>query len=96
LGGRPAGKRSPQGRKQSGREMAGTRVDADRLRLELARRGWYECDLAVAAEISAATVTAALQGKAISARTLRKIALALTKAPVLDQLDALLLEAKVP
>src|SRR5437868_6486161 len=74
--------------------MAGTRVDADRLWLELARRGWYEGDLAVVAEISAATVTAALQGWAISARTLREIALALTRAPVLDQLDWLLQEAE--
>lgn len=72
--------------------VTATAIDPDRLRLrrELARRGWHESDLARAANISPATVTAAVHGRCISARTLRKIAVALTQMPVIPELDALL------
>jgi transcriptional regulator with XRE-family HTH domain len=69
--------------------MAGTRVQADRLRLELARRGWDGCDLATAAGVSCATVSAAIRGRPISTVTLRKMVLALSRAPVLPGVDEL-------
>jgi transcriptional regulator with XRE-family HTH domain len=69
--------------------MAGTRVHADRLRLELARRGWDGCDLATAAGLSCATVSAAIQGRRVSTTTLRKMVLALSRAPVLPGIDEL-------
>lgn len=69
--------------------MGRTRVDADRLRLELARRGWDGCDLAAAAGLSRATVTAAVRGRQVSTTTLRKIVLALSRAPVLPGIDDL-------
>ncbi|MHB1500177.1 MAG: helix-turn-helix domain-containing protein [Candidatus Dormibacteria bacterium] len=50
---------------------------ADRLRFELARRGWGNADLARAARVSAPTVTAALSGRPVAPRTLMRIAVAL-------------------
>jgi transcriptional regulator with XRE-family HTH domain len=69
--------------------MARTRIDAERLRFELARRGWDGCDLATAAGLSAATVSAAVQGRSISTLTLRKMVLALSRAPLLPGVDEL-------
>jgi hypothetical protein len=69
--------------------MARTRVDAERLRFELARRGWDGCDLATAAGLSAATVSSAIQGRSISTVTLRKMVLALSRAPTLPGVDDL-------
>jgi transcriptional regulator with XRE-family HTH domain len=61
------------------------------MRNELARRGWSAADLARAARVSAPTISAALAGRPISAQSLRLIAAALTKAPVIDVIDSLIL-----
>jgi len=61
--------------------MAGTRVEAERLRLELARRGWDGCDLATAAGLSTATVSATIRGRPVSTATLRKMVVALSRHP---------------
>lgn len=66
-------------------------VHPGRLRAELARRGWAAADLARAANVSAPTVSAALAGRAISAQSLHKLAIALTAAPCLDVIDKLIL-----
>lgn len=58
---------------------------------EVARRGWNFADLAHAAGISSATVTAARAGRPVSPKTLRSIATALASAPSLDGVDELLL-----
>jgi hypothetical protein len=69
--------------------MAGTRVQSDRLRLELARRGWDGSDLAAAAGLSCATVSTAIRGLPVSTVTLRKMVLSLSRAPVLPDIDNL-------
>jgi len=66
-------------------------VHPGRLRSELARRGWAAADLARNAGVSAPTVSAALAGRAISAQSLQKLAIALTAAPCLDVIDKLIL-----
>jgi transcriptional regulator with XRE-family HTH domain len=66
-------------------------VHPGRLRNELARRGWSAADLARESGISAPTVSAALAGRAISAQSLQRLAVALTKAPTLDVIDKLIL-----
>lgn len=58
---------------------------------EVARRGWNFTDLANAAGISSATVTAARAGRPVSPKSLRSIAAALASAPPLDGVDELLL-----
>ena len=69
--------------------MARTRVHAERLRFELARRGWDGCDLATAAGLSAATVSAAIQGRHVSIATVRKMVVALSRTPVLPGIEQL-------
>jgi transcriptional regulator with XRE-family HTH domain len=69
----------------------GVAVNPDRLRLELARRGWSNTDLARAARLSHATVSAAAAGRPVSPTSLRLIAAALATAPTLAGVDALLL-----
>lgn len=66
------------------------RVNGNRLERELARRGWTGQDLALAARLSPATVSAARQGRSVNLRTLSRMATALLKAPVVDGLEALL------
>lgn len=68
----------------------GVGINHELLRRELARRGWTNSDLARAARISHATVSAACAGKPISAVTLRLIADALASSPVLPEIDRLL------
>jgi lambda repressor-like predicted transcriptional regulator len=58
---------------------------------ELARRGWSHTDLARAARLSNATVSAACAGRRVSPTTLRLIAAALATAPTLAGVDGLLL-----
>ncbi len=58
---------------------------------EVARRGWSLTDLAHAAGVSSATVTAARAGRPVSPKSLRSIAAALASAPPLDGVDELLL-----
>jgi transcriptional regulator with XRE-family HTH domain len=69
----------------------GIALNADRLRLELARRGWSHSDLARAAHVSPATVSAAAAGRRLSPATLRCIVTALSAAPPLAEIDNLLL-----
>ena len=59
----------------------GLAVRADVLAREVARRGWTLADLAKAAGLSGATMTAARAGRPISPRSLRRIAAALASAP---------------
>ncbi len=63
---------------------------ADRLRFELARRGWGNADLARAARVSAPTVTAALSGRPVAPRTLMRIAVALADTPPVAGVDDIL------
>jgi hypothetical protein len=65
-------------------------VATERLRYELALRGWGNGDLARVAGISAPTVTAVLAGKPIAPGTFRKIAIALTKESAVAGADSIL------
>ena len=65
-------------------------ISRTRLDRELAYRGWTAGDLARAAGISAATLSGARNGRRVSHRTLRLIALALSRAPVVAGIEALL------
>jgi lambda repressor-like predicted transcriptional regulator len=64
---------------------------AEILALEVARRGWNLADLAHAAGVSSATVTAARAGRPVSSKSLRSIAAALAAAQPIDGVDELLL-----
>ena len=66
------------------------RLSRARLELELVRRGWTGQDLAQAAGISAATVSAARRGRAVHASTVRRMAIALQRAPVIEAMEILL------
>jgi transcriptional regulator with XRE-family HTH domain len=68
----------------------GVPINAEYLRRELARRGWNSNDLARAAKLSHATVSAACTGRMVSPTTLRLIASALSRAAVVTGVDALL------
>lgn len=70
--------------------MAAGKVKVDRLRRELVLRGWNGVDLAYFAQVSPATVSAALQGRLVSSTTIRKMALALSKAPPVAGAEELL------
>jgi len=61
--------------------QVGVRLNVSRLRHEMACRGLTGSELAAAAGISTATMSAAMQGRSVSPRTLRKIALALSRTP---------------
>lgn len=52
--------------------------------------GLHGCDLARLAGVSAATMSSAMHGRPVSPRTIRKIAAALTRVPVVPGLDDLL------
>jgi lambda repressor-like predicted transcriptional regulator len=67
----------------------GVIVHPGQLRLELARRGWSAADLARQAGVSPPTLSAALAGRAISARSLRLVAEALGRVPPLPIVDSL-------
>lgn len=56
-------------------------VDSERLHREITRRGWSPVDLARAARLSPATVSAALNGRPIAAASLALMAKALSAAP---------------
>jgi transcriptional regulator with XRE-family HTH domain len=70
--------------------MAAARINQLRLRREMAARGWNACDLAELAGLSAATLTAALQGRAVSLRTIQKIAVAIARTPAIPEAVELL------
>jgi lambda repressor-like predicted transcriptional regulator len=61
----------------------------------MTRRGWAAVDLARRARLSPATVSAALAGRPIAARSLTMIAQALATAPAVDAIDALIMSAQV-
>lgn len=65
-------------------------VSRIRLEHELVRRGWTGQDLALAAGLSAATVSAARRGRRVHASTVRRMAIALQRAPVIEAVEALL------
>ena len=67
-----------------------TTLSRSRLDQELVRRGWTANDLALAAGVSAGTLSGARHGRPVAPRTLRKIALALSKAPVVAGIEELL------
>ena len=66
-------------------------VHPGRLRFEIARRGWNPIDLARAARLSPATISAALSGRPISATSLKLIAKALADLPPSEVIDRLIL-----
>lgn len=66
-----------------------TTVSRSRLDFEVALRGWTASDLRHAAGVSAATLSGARHGR-VAPRTLYKIALALSKAPVVAGIEDLL------
>lgn len=63
-----------------------------RLRHELARRGWTVADLSARAGVSAATLSAVMAGRPVRPTTAKRIALAISKAPVVDGMDRILTE----
>lgn len=65
-------------------------VQVPLLRQEMARRGWDGSDLARAARLSPATISAALAGRPIAARSLALIAAALAHVPAVEAIDRLL------
>lgn len=69
----------------------GLAINPENLERELARRGWSHSDLARAAHLSHATVSAVCSGQRISPSTLRLIVAALASAPTLSGVDSLLL-----
>jgi transcriptional regulator with XRE-family HTH domain len=69
----------------------GVVVHPGRLRLELARRGWSATDLARESGVSRPTISAALAGKAIAARSVGLMARALARVPAEPVIDALVL-----
>jgi transcriptional regulator with XRE-family HTH domain len=72
--------------------MAAARINHRRLRREMASRGWNASDVAQLAGLSPATLTAVLQGRSVSPRTIRKIALVIARTPAIPEAVELLEE----
>jgi lambda repressor-like predicted transcriptional regulator len=71
--------------------MAGSiSLEPEKLRFEIARRGWQAVDLAREARLSLPTISCALQGRILKATTVVKIAKALSGTPPMEEVDALL------
>jgi len=70
--------------------MAAAKVNAERLRREMLLRGWDGVDLAYHAVVSPATVSHAVQGHQVSTTTIRRLATALTRQPVIVGAEELL------
>jgi lambda repressor-like predicted transcriptional regulator len=68
------------------------RVNGRALRQEMARRGLSPRDIAVSGKLSVLTVRSALASRRIAPRSLKIIAEALDRFPVLQVVDALLLD----
>jgi hypothetical protein len=64
-------------------------LNAEQLRLEMALRGWDAVDLARASRLSTATVSTALAGKPIAAKSVAQIATAITQTPANDVINRL-------
>lgn len=60
----------------------------------MTRRGWAATDLARESRLSNATISSALTGKAIAEASLALIARALSRAPVLEVVDALIMSER--
>ena len=60
-----------------------TRIDASALRRELARRGLTQAEMARLAGVSEATLSHAAGGRAVSIQTVRKLAVAIVRTPVM-------------
>jgi transcriptional regulator with XRE-family HTH domain len=67
----------------------GVQINGARLRRELERRGLHQNELARLAGVHPMTIHAACRGRRVEAATLRRIADALKKTPVLDLAEAL-------
>jgi len=65
-------------------------INSHSLRRELLRRGWCQHDLAVNAGISSPTVSAALAGRAVTPRTLKLIATALSLVAPIEGVEELI------
>jgi transcriptional regulator with XRE-family HTH domain len=61
-----------------------------RLKLEMARRAWSATDLARESGISRPTISAALAGKAIAAKSVGLVARAFARVPAEPAIDALI------
>jgi len=68
----------------------GILVDARRLRFEMACRGWSGVDLAREANLSQATVSAALAGRAISGTSVALIAKSLLRISPIESIENLI------
>jgi lambda repressor-like predicted transcriptional regulator len=68
----------------------GITVNPERLRHEMARRGWTASRLARESGISPPTVSAALAGRAIAPHTLSAVASALARTPAVAGIDELM------
>jgi transcriptional regulator with XRE-family HTH domain len=66
-------------------------VHPGRLRFEIVRRGWSASDLARESRLSAATISAALAGRPIAAKSLDLIAEAFTRVPARQAIDGLIM-----
>jgi len=66
------------------------RLDTDRLDRQLAVRGWTAQDLVRVSGVSPATISGARRGRRVTPRTLRRIAEALVRTPVIAGIDELL------
>lgn len=73
-----------------GRAVASARLNVAELRRQLAMRGWNGVDLAYHAGVTPATVTTAMRGHAVSTATVRKLAIALARAKVIEGTERLL------
>lgn len=71
-------------------------VHPGRLRRELARRALSASELARLSGLSPPTITAALAGHPIAAKSLQRIASALGRVPTIDVIDALLHDGSEP
>lgn len=70
--------------------MAAARVNVEQLNRQLGLRGWSGLDLARFSGVCPATVSAAMNGRAVSTGTIRKLALALSRAKTVPGADELL------
>ena len=66
-------------------------VHAGRLRFEMVRRGWSASDLARESRLSPATISAALAGRPIAAKSLDLIGDAFTRVSVRKAIDELIM-----
>ena len=66
-------------------------VHAGRLRFEMVRRGWCASDLARESRLSPATISAALSGRPIAAKSLDLIGDAFTRVPSRKAIDELIM-----